>query len=79
MRKPPDEKTTAPDHIKPNLKWPRDLHESLVAEAAQDDRSLNSLVISKLRVNQVELLRQENEELRGMVREILDIVREKLL
>lgn len=78
MRKSPAEKTTQPDTVKPNLKWPRDLHEALVAEAAKEDRSLNSLVISKLRQNPVEQLRQENAELRGMVREILDIVRDKL-
>ncbi len=78
MTKPPAKKSSQENYVKSALRLPPELHAEVSAAAQLNDRSLNAEIISRLRGNPVDALSKETAELKAMIREVLDIVRDKL-
>jgi hypothetical protein len=57
---------------------PPELHAELKETAELKGRAMNAEILDRLQQNNMATLLRENAELKKMVREILDIVREKL-
>jgi hypothetical protein len=78
MTKPPAHKKIQDGYIKSGLRLPPDLHAEVQAAALFHGRTMNAEIIARLRKNPVEKLQRDNAELKKMVREILDLVRDKV-
>lgn len=75
MTKPPIRKTT--NFVQVKVRLPPDLHSEILAACELNGGSIATEVIARLRERQVEDLRREVAELKVMVRELLDMARDK--
>jgi hypothetical protein len=57
---------------------PPELHAELQDAADMNGRSLNAEILARIQESPLDELRRQNTELKTMVREILDLVRDKL-
>lgn len=78
MTKPPTQKKSQSDYVQSAMRLPPELRDEIKATAELNGRTMNAEIIARLQQNQIATLMRENAELRKMVREILDIVRDKL-
>lgn len=78
MQKPPARKTTHDDHVKTALRLPPDLHAEMSRDALFNGRSLNAEILARLRHSPLEELRKENAELKQILLQILNQLRDNL-
>lgn len=77
MTKPPTQKISQHGYKQTAVRMPPELHEELQQAAELNGRSMNAEILARLQENQITVLLRENAELKKMVREALDILRNK--
>jgi hypothetical protein len=75
MSKPPTQTKTQIDYVQTAVRMPRALHEELKAAAKYNGRPMNAEILSRLQASPLEEVKRQNEELKRLVREVLDQVR----
>lgn len=78
MKKPPAQTKSQHGYKQTAVRMPPELHEEIKATAELNGRRMNAEIIDRLQQNNMATLLRENAELKKMIREILDIVRDKL-
>jgi hypothetical protein len=63
--------------IKTTIRLSPDLHAKLSADAEANRRSINDELIARIHGSQVATLRDDVAELKTMIREVLDLARDK--
>jgi hypothetical protein len=75
MRTPPIPQQKQKNHIKTALRIPTALHEELVAAAERNGHSLNAEMLSRLSASPLDDIKQQNEELKMLLRQVLGHLR----
>lgn len=78
MKKPPTQTVSQHGYKQTAVRMPPELHAELKETAELNGRAMNAEILSRLQQNNMATLLRENAELKKMVREVLDIVRDKL-
>lgn len=75
MRKPPAQEPKQQDFVKTALRIPAALHDKLKEAAEQNCHSLNAEMLARLSTHPLEDIKRQNDELKRLVREVLNHVR----
>jgi hypothetical protein len=75
MSTPPIQQPKQKNHIKTALRLPTALHQELTAAAERNGHSLNAEMLSRLSASPLDDIKQQNEELKMMVRQVLGHLR----
>jgi hypothetical protein len=75
MKTPPIRQHQQKNHIKTALRIPTALHEELVAAAERNGHSLNAEMLSRLSASPLDDIKQQNEELKMMLHQVLGHLR----
>lgn len=78
MKKPPTRTKSQHGYRQTAVRMPPDLHAELKETAELNGRAMNAEILARLEQNTMDALMRENAEIKKMLREILDIVRDKL-
>lgn len=76
MTKPPPHKAVQSEYVQSAVRMPRKLRAELQDAAERNGRSMNAEILARLEASPLEQLIKQNAELKLMLREILDAVRE---
>lgn len=77
MTRPPKTKTAPSAPIKTTIRLAPDVHAELLAAAEENRRSINAELLARVHGSQLGALRREIAELKAMLREVLDLVRDR--
>lgn len=72
MRIPPAQETKQRDYVKTALRLPEKLRDELQDAAARNGRSMNAEILARLEMDQLEEIKQQNVEIKAMLRAVLD-------
>lgn len=74
MTKPPTQKQTQSDYVQSAVRMPRALRDELKEAAKRNGRAMNAEILARLQASPLDDIKQQNEELKKLVRQILDHV-----
>lgn len=74
MTKPPTKKHTQSDYVQSAVRMPRSLREELKDAAKRNGRAMNAEILARLQSSPLDEIKQQNDELKKLVRQILDMV-----
>lgn len=72
MTIPPIKKKTQKDYVQSAVRLPRTLRQELKDAAAKNGRTMNAEILYRLQASPLDDLKRQNEELKKMIREVLD-------
>lgn len=75
MSTPPIQQPKQQTHIKTAIRVPAGLHQELTAAAERNGRSLNAEMLSRLNASPLDDVKRQNEELKMMLRQVLQHLR----
>lgn len=74
MTNPPAKKKGQKDHVKTAVRLPPELNEEVKLAAARNGRSMNAEIIARLQESPSDAILAELDELKRMVRMVLDLI-----
>jgi hypothetical protein len=72
MTKPPVQKQIQKDYVQSAVRLPRALRQELKEAAERNGRTMNAEILARLKASPLDEIKQQNEELKKMLREVLD-------
>jgi hypothetical protein len=75
--KPPTQKKSQHNYVQSAVRMPPELRDEIREAAELNGRPMNAEILARLQQSQITVLLRENAELKAMVREVLDILRDK--
>jgi hypothetical protein len=72
MTKPPIQKQSQKDYVQSAVRLPRALREELKDAAKRNGRTMNAEIIARLQSSHFDDIKQQNEELKKLIRQVLD-------
>jgi Arc-like DNA binding domain len=67
--------STQEKYVKSAIRFPPDVHAQVQAAAERNGRSLNAEVIDRLRTDRLEAIERDIDEIKSMLRQVLNEVR----
>lgn len=75
MNKPPLQQPKQKNYVKTAIRIPTPLHEALILAAERNGHSLNAEMLTRLNASPIDELKRQNDELKMMLREVLNHLR----
>jgi hypothetical protein len=72
MTKPPVQKHIQKDYVQSAVRLPRSLRQELKDAAERNGRTMNAEILARLQASPLDEIKQQNEELKKMLRQVLD-------
>lgn len=75
MTKPPVQKQAQSEYVQSAVRMPKSLRSELQEAAMRNGRTMNAEILARLQASPLEDIKRQNDDLKKMLREVLDCIR----